>query len=98
MLYELHTDSHSERRHPQRVLHIMLCPHVSRSILTLFSDFLTRSTLSTLFFFFNDTATTEIYTLSLHDALPIYLREPPRVPGPQARSLVLELTQDLRPG
>src|SRR5260370_16159157 len=26
-----------------------------------------------LFFFFNDTATTEIYTLSLHDALPIYL-------------------------
>ena len=23
-------------------------------------------------FFFNDTATTEIYTLSLHDALPIY--------------------------
>src|SRR3712207_7713306 len=27
------------------------------------------------FFFFNDTATTEIYTLSLHDALPIYLRE-----------------------
>src|SRR2546428_5378665 len=30
------------------------------------------STLS--FFFFNDTATTEIYTLSLHDALPIYAR------------------------
>src|SRR3712207_7062565 len=28
------------------------------------------------FFFFNDTATTEIYTLSLHDALPIW-----RVPG-----------------
>src|SRR5438309_11621242 len=27
-----------------------------------------------LFFFFNDTATTEIYTLSLHDALPIYFR------------------------
>src|SRR2546429_6082615 len=26
-----------------------------------------------LFFFFNDTATTEIYTLSLHDALPISL-------------------------
>src|SRR5258708_30647872 len=31
---------------------------------------LSRSSLS-LFFFFNDTATTEIYTLSLHDALPI---------------------------
>src|SRR3712207_9433969 len=27
-----------------------------------------------LFFFFNDTATTEIYTLSLHDALPICSR------------------------
>src|SRR3989442_5645346 len=27
--------------------------------------------LPALFFFFNDTATTEIYTLSLHDALPI---------------------------
>src|SRR2546426_9349937 len=26
-------------------------------------------------FFFNDTATTEIYTLSLHDALPIYLSQ-----------------------
>ena len=25
-----------------------------------------------VFFFFNDTATTEIYTLSLHDALPIF--------------------------
>src|SRR5256885_13210336 len=29
-------------------------------------------TLFFFFFFFNDTATTEIYTLSLHDALPIY--------------------------
>src|SRR5256885_9648802 len=28
-------------------------------------------TVSFFFFFFNDTATTEIYTLSLHDALPI---------------------------
>src|SRR5258708_12787855 len=28
------------------------------------------------FFFFNDTATTEIYTLSLHDALPILLPHP----------------------
>src|SRR5438093_12377726 len=27
------------------------------------------------FFFFNDTATTEIYTLSLHDALPIWRRD-----------------------
>src|SRR2546421_13127759 len=30
-----------------------------------------------MFFFFNDTATTEIYTLSLHDALPI---SPPSIP------------------
>src|SRR6266571_8565019 len=35
------------------------------------------------FFFFNDTATTEIYTLSLHDALPI---SPPRAPGWYSRS------------
>src|SRR5256885_15104805 len=36
------------------------------------------------FFFFNDTATTEIYTLSLHDALPISAlrwRAPPARPG-----------------
>src|SRR2546430_11062193 len=31
-----------------------------------------RPTVS-FFFFFNDTATTEIYTLSLHDALPIFV-------------------------
>src|ERR1022692_1821318 len=31
------------------------------------------SSLGFFFFFFNDTATTEIYTLSLHDALPIYV-------------------------
>src|SRR2546429_6945140 len=30
--------------------------------------------ISSFFFFFNDTATTEIYTLSLHDALPIFSR------------------------
>src|SRR3712207_7345678 len=39
-----------------------------------------------IFFFFNDTATTEIYTLSLHDALPIYrllwLPGPAHLPGP----------------
>src|SRR3712207_9207422 len=31
---------------------------------------------TTMFFFFNDTATTEIYTLSLHDALPISAPNP----------------------
>src|SRR5277367_7041855 len=39
--------------------------------LTLFGYFLVVAILLFLFFFFNDTATTEIYTLSLHDALPI---------------------------
>src|SRR3989454_8625994 len=33
--------------------------------------------LFSFFFFFNDTATTEIYTLSLHDALPISARPAP---------------------
>src|SRR2546422_9234217 len=33
------------------------------------------NTIRFFFFFFNDTATTEIYTLSLHDALPICVRE-----------------------
>src|SRR3712207_6891775 len=37
-------------------------------------------------FFFNDTATTEIYTLSLHDALPIY-------PALTMREKVTELTR-----
>src|SRR5256885_16579558 len=32
-----------------------------------------------LFFFFNDTATTEIYTLSLHDALPICARRAKKI-------------------
>src|SRR3989442_13313254 len=54
--------------------------------------------INTLFVFFNDTATTEIYTLSLHDALPISqhdpvqgplrqipLRERPRCPGQAGR-------------
>src|SRR3712207_7918019 len=34
-----------------------------------------------VFFFFNDTATTEIYTLSLHDALPILVGAPPGYVG-----------------
>src|SRR3712207_8410028 len=42
-----------------------------------------------IFFFFNDTATTEIYTLSLHDALPISRRRARtrRTPRPPARRL-----------
>src|SRR5215216_7590981 len=37
----------------------------------LFIDFVVSLFFCVFFFFFNDTATTEIYTLSLHDALPI---------------------------
>src|SRR5256885_17069380 len=45
-----------------------------------------------LFFFFNDTATTEIYTLSLHDALPILKKDlhlaAIRAPDPGAKQHV----------
>src|SRR3989442_7988093 len=39
------------------------------------------------FFFFNDTATTEIYTLSLHDALPIWASSTSRAPSPLRAAL-----------
>src|SRR2546422_11003833 len=45
------------------------------------------STLLLFFFFFNDTATTEIYTLSLHDALPISSRCPCTTVWPQPSPL-----------
>src|SRR6266536_6488602 len=45
-------------------LHLFILPYV-------FSLFVFTSPLLLFFFFFNDTAPTEIYTLSLHDALPI---------------------------
>src|ERR1043165_7453304 len=38
------------------------------------SELQSRGLISYALFFFNDSATTEIYTLSLHDALPIYRR------------------------
>src|SRR2546430_7259417 len=45
--------------------------------------------ITSTFFFFNDTATTEIYTLSLHDALPISLvRAPPSQAGHPSRKCV----------
>ena len=46
---------------------------------------------SKIFFFFNDTATTEIYTLSLHDALPIFA-----VGGVIALYLAVTLTAAIR--
>src|SRR2546425_6336626 len=42
--------------------------------------------MSFVFFFFNDTATTEIYTLSLHDALPISSKRPPTSAGASSSS------------
>src|SRR3712207_8862452 len=53
-----------------------------------------------IFFFFNDTATTEIYTLSLHDALPIFARNgmrhrPARLPdGQRAHELDLVRSEE----
>src|SRR5947207_15355282 len=52
--------------------------HYSSSLLHVFSHIVCPIP---FFFFFNDTATTEIYTLSLHDALPI---STPRVPRSRA--------------
>src|SRR3712207_8872510 len=42
-----------------------------------------------MIFFFNDTATTEIYTLSLHDALPIYAYDVYRQTNPWAADAAL---------
>src|SRR5690348_17651630 len=42
--------------------------------------------LAIMFFFFNDTATTEIYTLSLHDALPISCAPGSRGDRPRTRA------------
>src|SRR2546421_1906209 len=62
------------------------------------------------FFFFNDTATTEIYTLSLHDALPIFLGHVPvhyaeradlhgvRLPGRDEQVVRLRVSGDVHVG
>src|SRR5258706_15168625 len=47
------------------------CPVVLISVVFILAIFSTVIFFIFFFFFFNDTATTEIYTLSLHDALPI---------------------------
>src|SRR5258706_11828531 len=53
--------------------------------------------LSFLFFFFNDTATTEIYTLSLHDALPISAIELGRKNGSRRLTNASSLRHDTEP-
>src|SRR3970282_2708066 len=45
-------------------------------------------------FFFNDTATTEIYTLSLHDALPISSPAPTRLPSRWERIIQVSRRRD----
>src|SRR2546428_7169121 len=54
-----------------------------------------RSHFAFYFFFFNDTATTEIYTLSLHDALPIFISRPPVKDG-GGRHTTPQLVEDRR--
>src|SRR2546427_4732139 len=46
------------------------------------------------FFFFNDTATTEIYTLSLHDALPICKNFPLSLRGEASHAVALDRSSD----
>src|SRR5699024_12728408 len=70
---------------------IDLCPHVMRSSLTSFVSF---SLLFSILFFFTDTATTEIYTLSLHDALPICLGARELISRPNFHS-VTQFTNDM---
>src|SRR2546427_6814718 len=53
-------EAHASFSLNQSVVFLILLPSVFTSIIVY------------MFFFFNDTATTEIYTLSLHDALPIF--------------------------
>src|SRR2546427_12039526 len=51
-----------------------------------------------VFFFFNDTATTEIYTLSLHDALPISLPRKERGNEMKSKLSLIALTASLLVG
>src|SRR3712207_8006631 len=54
-----------------------------------------ESICSILLFFFNDTATTEIYTLSLHDALPISIGRIVALAGEPVARLRVEVEDDL---
>src|SRR6185437_15048373 len=74
-----------------RVVEIMLAgqQHVQRVVelvgpLRVVAPVSARPHVAVLLFFFNDTATTEIYTLSLHDALPILIAIEKTVPWRRA--------------
>src|SRR5256885_7169733 len=56
-----------------------------------------RHRLSLRFFFFNDTATTEIYTLSLHDALPICPAPREMLPEPGRPGGMVPLLENCSP-
>src|SRR5215467_14355514 len=66
------------------------CNIVCRLLLEKKKIFNYHKLLCFLFFFFNDTATTEIYTLSLHDALPI----PTAGPSPTAAPALVQPLAD----
>src|SRR6266571_5114681 len=60
-----------KKKRTKKKQQLYLISFCSFLILFLFITYLLLFSLFFFFFFFNDTATTEIYTLSLHDALPI---------------------------
>src|SRR5215831_12942882 len=67
--------AHSELRTVLGYAHAKLteiaCAHIPLTIAMIGTDGMITDAATRGDFFFNDTATTEIYTLSLHDALPI---------------------------
>src|SRR5256885_16442406 len=65
---------------------MQILPMSALSYHYLFSSIFTHCSFHfSFFFFFNDTATTEIYTLSLHDALPILRALAAHGPCPEHR-------------
>src|SRR6185503_19335533 len=75
VLWELRSEEHTSEL--QSRLHLvcrLLLEKKKKNVI--FSSILIFICIFFFFFFFNDTATTEIYTLSLHDALPISTPKP----------------------
>src|SRR5205807_9673290 len=64
---------HTTHQHVDTALNLTTSTVILDSYSSLLITLLSLSLSFFFFFFFNDTATTEIYTLSLHDALPIHL-------------------------
>src|SRR5215204_2082527 len=66
-----------QKKHPVLILVDRVSIRITEQQVSAVFVYPNRSFCKLLFFFFNDTATTEIYTLSLHDALPISRRSGP---------------------